>query len=66
MPIYEYQCMDCGSGFELLVGFSETKDHKTCPACESTNTTRLISVFASSGSSVSSSSGSCSSGSRYT
>jgi len=66
MPIYEYQCLECGEGFELLVGFNETKDHKTCPTCDSTHTTRLISVFASNGSNTTSSAGGCSSGSRYT
>ncbi|MBA4420396.1 MAG: FmdB family transcriptional regulator [Anaerolinea sp.] len=67
MPLYEYQCMECGDTFELLVGFSESKDRKTCPKCTSTNTTRLISTFVSSGfNTASSSDSSCSSSSRFT
>lgn len=67
MPLYEYQCMECGDNFELLVSFSEAKDHKTCPKCTSPNTTRLISTFASSGFTTGSTSGSsCSSSSSFT
>jgi putative FmdB family regulatory protein len=66
MPIYEYQCMECGSAFELIVAFSETKERKICPTCESTNTTRLISLFSSGGNNASDTSGGCSSSSRYT
>lgn len=43
MPIYEYQCEDCGTEFELLVR-SDTA--LVCPTCESTNLEKQLSVFA--------------------
>lgn len=43
MPIYEYQCEDCGAEFELLVR-SDTR--LECPTCESTNLEKQLSVFA--------------------
>jgi len=41
MPIYEYQCSDCGRAFERLVR-GETR--VTCPGCESKRVERRISV----------------------
>ena len=43
MPIYEYQCEDCGQEFELLVR-SDTK--LECPTCQSTSLEKQLSVFA--------------------
>lgn len=44
MPMFEYQCLDCGSGFEQLV-FG--KDEKiVCKKCESRNVEQQLSVFA--------------------
>ena len=44
MPIYEYQCRDCGSGFERLVRrFDEAV---ACPACARADVERQLSVFA--------------------
>ena len=40
MPIYEYQCKQCGREFEQLVLGQECP---TCPACESDNVCRLMS-----------------------
>ena len=31
MPLYEYNCLDCDSQFELLIRASETP---ACPHCE--------------------------------
>jgi putative FmdB family regulatory protein len=42
MPIYEYQCQDCGAEFELLVR-SDTR--LACPTCESTQLEKQLSVF---------------------
>lgn len=43
MPLYEYECRDCGKRFETLVhGTTEP----ACPSCRSTELTRLLSVFA--------------------
>jgi putative FmdB family regulatory protein len=51
MPIYEYQCSDCGDKFEKMVLFSKADQKPECPACKSRNTKKKISVFASPGSS---------------
>lgn len=44
MPIYPYQCNACGHQFETLVRSSETP---SCPACESTDLRRQLSLIAS-------------------
>ena len=46
MPIFEYKCNDCAKKFEELVGSGEMK--VPCPDCGSTNTSRLLSMFAAS------------------
>lgn len=43
MPIYEYQCKECGTEFELLVR-SDTR--LACPSCDSTQLEKQLSVFA--------------------
>ena len=40
MPIYEYQCCDCGKDFEYLVLGKEKPD---CPSCDSKNVAKLMS-----------------------
>jgi putative FmdB family regulatory protein len=42
MPIYEYECEECGTGFEELVP-SETAE-VACPSCGSTRARRLMSA----------------------
>ena len=63
MPIYEYQCSDCGQPFEKMVRFSEASQNPPCPTCQSQNTRKQLSTFAalgsSSGGSSLSSGGSC-------
>jgi len=70
MPIYEYQCNECGSEFEKMVRFSEADRSQSCPTCQSQDTRKKISVFASHGSSPGGSSvssgSSCSSGGKFT
>ena len=40
MPLFEYECRDCGKPFEAFV----TADRvPACPACEGTNLTKLLS-----------------------
>jgi putative FmdB family regulatory protein len=46
MPIYEYECKDCGRVFSKLTFNTENKAE--CPECKSENTERLISTIASS------------------
>ena len=41
MPIYEYRCGDCGTGFEALVRGSRSV---TCPHCGSSSLDKLLSA----------------------
>ncbi len=50
MPIFEFVCEKCGEKFEKLV-FSSDKDGITCPKCKSENVKKVFSIFASKGSS---------------
>jgi putative FmdB family regulatory protein len=42
MPIYEYQCHECGSFFEKFIRASECND-RCCDYCASTNIKKIIS-----------------------
>ena len=44
MPIYEYVCRDCGSGFELLV--RRFDERVACPSCSGAAVDKQLSVFA--------------------
>lgn len=61
MPIYEFQCDNCGQPFEELVFSSSAIDQVSCPECGSKEIHKLISTFASKVSGGSSSSFSTSS-----
>jgi len=69
MPIYEYQCLDCGKKFDALRAMSQADAPIACEKCESMNTARKISAaYAHSGGRVvagggGSSCGGCSGGS---
>jgi putative FmdB family regulatory protein len=52
MPIYEYNCNDCGRDFDLLVIRHSEADSQECPHCGSQQVTRKMSSFASVGSST--------------
>ncbi len=56
MPIFEYQCRECGAKFETLAGSSAT--NVTCKQCASANVHQLLSVFAV-GSAAATESGPC-------
>jgi len=43
MPIFEYNCRDCGHQFEKLVNRSE---QPRCPSCQGSKLEQLLSVFA--------------------
>ncbi len=43
MPIFAYHCEACGKDFETLVRADESA---TCPACESADVTRQLSLIA--------------------
>jgi putative FmdB family regulatory protein len=45
MPIYEYECTDCGEPFEELVLSISTEKEVHCPSCESKSVKKKISLF---------------------
>jgi putative FmdB family regulatory protein len=46
MPIYEYECNECGNRFERFV--RSTDDEIACEKCGSTELQRLLSAFSTS------------------
>ncbi len=48
MPIYEYQCGECGGKFDKLVRFITDTEDVACPACGGEGK-RVISAFAYAG-----------------
>ena len=46
MPIYEYQCNDCGSQFEKLVARASQRQDVVCPTCGERHLTLQYSTFA--------------------
>jgi len=61
MPIYTYECKDCGEKFDLLVGVTSKKTELKCRKCNSKNIQKTISSF-SVGNKTGSSGSSCSTG----
>lgn len=53
MPLYEYQCNDCGEEFEKMVPFSQANQSQPCPFCQSQDTRKKISTIAFRGNSLS-------------
>ncbi|MGD0201494.1 MAG: zinc ribbon domain-containing protein [Bryobacteraceae bacterium] len=47
MPLYEYRCSACGETFEQLRRTQDADYGLVCPACQSGEVQRLLSVFAS-------------------
>lgn len=64
MPLYEYECPQCGRRFEEIVPFSRA-DEVSCESCGYQKPERLMSTFATAFASAGGSVGgsSCSSGS---
>ncbi len=48
MPIYEYDCVECGEPFKKLVRASTQKSEIACPSCGSANAKKKLSVMAAS------------------
>jgi len=46
MPLYEYECSDCGHRFILLRSFSQRSESAQCPECKSEATEPVISTVA--------------------
>lgn len=64
MPLYEYECRECGKRFEAFVTGSR---RPVCPSCHGENLEKLLSVFGVGGAATgpagkSPAGGSCSSG----
>ena len=53
MPIYEFDCSECGEEFEELVMSSNWEDKVSCPHCDSKKIHKKVSLFASRSSGVS-------------
>ncbi len=51
MPIYEYECSDCGARFDKFVRSLSRQTDVTCPECKSDNCRKIVSSFSSGGSS---------------
>ncbi len=61
MPIYVYECRDCGQRFESLRSMSRRAEAPPCPACTSEDTGLAVTApFVSGGGSGGSSARSCS------
>ncbi len=43
MPLFDFVCEDCGKHFEELL-FEDDEALPSCPACQSTHTSRLLSM----------------------
>ncbi len=50
MPVYEYQCSECGEKFEVRQSMGEDGSKLNCPKCQAQNPKRLLSSFFSPGS----------------
>ena len=44
MPIYEYECQDCGLRFDKLKPLSKVDDPESCPECKVPDAKKLLSV----------------------
>jgi putative FmdB family regulatory protein len=45
MPIYEYQCLDCNTGFEKILSSSVSPEPITCSHCGSAKVQKKISAI---------------------
>lgn len=45
MPIYEFQCKECGHRFEELVAMGNRGEGLYCPKCHASQITKQISAF---------------------
>jgi len=45
MPVYEYQCQDCGQRFDMLRSMRDADEPAICKHCKSNQTRRAISAF---------------------
>lgn len=45
MPLFEYQCRDCGQIFEVFTQRRQLSSAPKCPACGKTDVERVLSAF---------------------
>jgi len=45
MPLYEYDCDDCGNRFSTIQPVGTTAEETVCTACGSKNVKKVISAF---------------------
>ena len=45
MPLYEYKCLDCETGFDALRAMADADAPIACPKCGGEDTCRMISLF---------------------
>ncbi|NLF02580.1 MAG: zinc ribbon domain-containing protein [Anaerolineales bacterium] len=62
MPVFEYQCKQCGERFEMFVRARSSAQPISCPNCNSTEVEKALSLFGLKGGGVGSSDASCGSG----
>jgi putative FmdB family regulatory protein len=46
MPLYEFECLECGVSFEMLVQRAGEISKVKCPSCESQKLEEKVSSFA--------------------
>jgi putative FmdB family regulatory protein len=46
MPLYEYQCRECGHRFEVLQRMGEGAEGLVCPKCATDQVEKQLSTFA--------------------
>jgi len=49
MPIYEYECAQCGEKFEVRQSLGEDGSKLNCPRCHTENPRKVFSTFFSRG-----------------
>lgn len=47
MPIYEFDCPDCGKSFDKLVRSANRVPEVVCPSCASPDVKKKLSLFSS-------------------
>ena len=45
MPIYEYECSNCGEKFELFERIYDANHKAKCPKCRDSKLRRVLSTF---------------------
>lgn len=59
MPLYEYECLECGDQFEKLIRSPADASNLKCPECGSDHLAERFSSFASPGKPGAAGAGSC-------